>query len=233
MDMDLEEFNEIVEMTHSWPSPGPISPSVTKGSKGKDDLVLCSKGENANKAIHDKGKSKDDLALCTDRKSSKTVNPVTSNASARGSGESRETKARTSKSRGKNLAVLYRQQKSSEEPYFGVPISTTTPQEEWTSSTTPASQPGEKHMPSAEQMDSDSNSSDRTSRRVSRTSAKDEEAETVLEDPDTAELQDLAQNICQATDQELSAFVTRAMDLSQSSQVGGTVHCFHFRQVQG
>ncbi len=39
MDIDMEDFTEIADMAHSWPSPGPISPATLWGKgkgKGKD-----------------------------------------------------------------------------------------------------------------------------------------------------------------------------------------------------
>ena len=115
MDIDMEDFTEIADMAHSWPSPGPISPASLWGKgrgKGKDiteeeeetlllNQELCREGKGIGKTGHsakEEGEGRRGVA-----ESSRDVMPPPASAERRAG------------KRGKNLAVLaqiHRSQKS-------------------------------------------------------------------------------------------------------------------------
>ena len=240
MDIDLEEFGEISEMTHSWPSPGPISPTWSKGEgKGSEEVDLIGKGKGRDdldstcKDLIGKGKGQKGRGTNPkDEEEQVSDQPVHS---------SQRVVPKHSGSRGKNLAALARIQKEeldfSTKPRF--------PKEEQddvsSSSDTKTSKPPLTVTQADANSSKHSHSSTSSSQKQSKTrlgefhdkmKTIDETvlqeiqsihrplANKILEEADPTELEELAKSICKTTtESELSAFVTRALDLSVENQV--------------
>ena len=250
MDIDLDELGEISAMTHSWPSPGPLSPSWGQG-KGKE-LDLHGKG---------KGKGKGDLDLISKGKGQKGrvsfENDEKEQEQEQNSEEvvqsSQQTNTKPSMRRGKNMAVLAKLQKNQEELDFENKSSSNVQKEHVDSgvssssdskSSKPSAEPAEMVSSSLKQP-SPSSSSQSQSQSSQNDIMKiiDEKAlyeiqsvhqpppppppapvaSKVLEEAGSSELEELAQTLCKSTTElELSAFVTRALDLSVATPVGKT-----------
>ena len=239
MDIDLEEFGEISDLTHSWPLPRPISPPST-GSKGKgkgnEDIDLIGKGKSTikedldliNKNLLGKGKGqKGRGSKVNDQEEEEPNQPIHSSQRVVPTHRGR---------RGKNLAALSRLQKedlyfstkpilpkeqddliSSSDTNSGKPSTVT--QIEYTSpkhnrSPTSSNQPKSNSAPAPNNMKT---IDEKILQEIQ--SIQHPEARNVLEEADQRELQELAETICKSTEQELSAFVTRALDLSVANQV--------------
>ena len=231
MDIDLDEFGEISEMTHSWPSPGPLSPSWGEG-KGKD-LELHGKG---------KGKGKVDLDLLISKgKGQKGRLPVEKDDKEEDSEEvvqsSQQTSTKPPGRRGKNMAMLAKLQKNQEELHFE---SKSNVQKEHDSVSSSSDSKSNKPSTEAEPVSSSlkqspSSSPSQSAQKDNNMKTIDEKAlheiqsvhppapvaSKVLEEPESSELEELAQTLCKTTTElELSAFVTRALDLSVATPVG-------------
>ena len=253
MDIDLEELREISAMTHSWPSPGPLSPSWGKG-KGKE-LDLHGKGKGKGKGELDlisKGKGqKGRLVLENDDKEQEQESEEVVQSSQT------QTNTKPSARRGKNMAVLAKLQKNQEELDFENKSSNVLKEHDSVSSSSdsksskPSAEAAETVTSSLKQSPSSSSQSPQSqpqSAQNDKMKTIDEKAlheiqsvhpppppppaapvaSKVLEEAGSSELEELAQTLCKSTTElELSAFVTRALDLSVATPVGKPrVHLF-------
>ena len=282
MDIDLDELGEIAEMTHSWPSPGPLSPQWGKGKgKGSDDEMF---GKGKGKGIDDvlfgkgKGKGKDDFDLIGKGKGQKGRGGKLDSAHASFDEETEPVHSSQQQTgsmkpparRGKNLAVLARLQNNVQEIDFNnkpllrdsqrehdsvssssdsrlsgaggsssrsgkpSPVSSGTgsPSFNNNNKTSPSNSPHQTAVSSSPlsaaatpgRKNDSLNTIDETILQEIQ-SIHHSGAGKVLEELAGNELEELAKT---ATDKELSAFVTRSLDLTIASQVW-MIHCSSIR----
>ena len=222
-------------MTHSWPSPGPLSPSWEKGTgtdleihgkgegkgKGKLDLISKGKGQKGRLVVENGEKEQE-------QDSEKVVQ------------SSQQTKSKPPGPRGKNMAVLAKLQKNEEELDFESKVNAQKEHDSVSSSSdSKSSKPSaEAETVSSTLKQSPSSSPSQSAQKPNNMKTIDEKAlheiqsvhpppppapmaSKVLEEAGSNELEELAQTLCKTTTElELSAFVTRALDLSVVSPVG-------------